>query len=553
MMKRTGLFSLLLTLTLTLHAQSFETATQAVQNMGIGWNLGNTLDACSSGQQGLESEIYWGQPYTKPELMLMLKKAGFGAMRIPVTWMNHMDSSGKVNAQWMARVHEVVDYVINAGMYCILNVHHDTGEGSSHWLHASMTNYNQNKAKYEYLWQQIANEFKDYDQRLLFESYNEMLDKYDSWCFATFKRSGGYNATDAADAYNAINSYAQSFVNTVRATGGNNAKRNLVVNTYGACNGYGTWNAHLKEPLTEMKMPNDPAGAGHIAFQIHAYPSIANLSSAKNEISQMFNDLNTYLVSKGGPVIVGEWGTSNVDANVPDYEADRAKYLEFVTYFVKKGKEKGAGLFYWMGISDNSDRSLPAFTQPDAAEAMLKAYYGNDYQPVLPTRDDFGESVYEVTYNSQWGELNLIKNAINTADYQRLELELTEAPAAGAFSMKVYDSGHYQSVSSANTTMTFNTGTMGNTISRITLQSSAAGNKTTIKSVRLVKKDGTTVSGSISTFWGCTIEEKFVTAISPLSLPDDASANIYYDLQGRSTQHPTKGLYILNGKKVIIK
>ena len=71
--------------------------------------------------------------------------------------------------------------------------------------------------------------------------------------------------------------------------------------------------------------------------------------------------------------------------------------------------------------------------------------------------------------------------------------------------------------------------------------------------MRLVKKDGTTVSGSISTFWGCTIEEKFVTAISPLSLPDDASANIYYDLQGRSTQHPTKGLYIQNGKKVIIK
>ena len=104
----------MLTLTLTLHAQSFETATQAVQNMGIGWNLGNTLDACNSGQQGLESEIYWGQPYTKPELMLMLKKAGFGAMRIPVTWMNHMDSSGKVNAQWMARVHEVVDYVMPA-------------------------------------------------------------------------------------------------------------------------------------------------------------------------------------------------------------------------------------------------------------------------------------------------------------------------------------------------------------------------------------------------------------------------------------------------------
>ena len=185
-----------------------------------------------------------------------------------------MDAKGKVDAAWMQRVHQVVDYVLNTGMYCLLNVHHDTGDGSTHWLHASMNTYNDTKDKFEYLWQQIAEEFKEYGEKLLFEGYNEMLDEYNSWCFASFAAPGRYDAASSADSYNAINSYAQSFVNAVRATGGNNSQRNLVVNTYAAANGYGNWNPHLKDPLTEMKYPVDPAGTGHIAFQVHFYPSV---------------------------------------------------------------------------------------------------------------------------------------------------------------------------------------------------------------------------------------------------------------------------------------
>ena len=108
-------------------ADSFEKAPQAVSNMKTGWNLGNTLDAVNGTSQGLNSETCWGQPKTKAELFPMFKDAGFGAIRVPVTWFNHMDSNGKVDEAWMKRVHEVVDYVINAGLYCILNVHHDTG------------------------------------------------------------------------------------------------------------------------------------------------------------------------------------------------------------------------------------------------------------------------------------------------------------------------------------------------------------------------------------------------------------------------------------------
>ena len=218
--------SLLMTLSFPAQAADFETATDAVKNMGVGWNLGNALEANSQtvtdvtaanywGQQDLTSESCWGQYVTKPELIKMMKDAGFGAIRVPVTWYNHMDQDGNVDAAWMARVHEVVDYVINQGLYCIINVHHDTGadsNGFKSWIKADESNYTTNKSRFENLWKQIAEEFKDYDQKLLFEGYNEMLDKISSWCFASYAASGQYDASIAKSAYNAINSYAQSFV-----------------------------------------------------------------------------------------------------------------------------------------------------------------------------------------------------------------------------------------------------------------------------------------------------------------------------------------------------
>ena len=199
----TTVVSLLLMTNIHVGAQNFETATDAVKNMGLGWNLGNTLEAHAQsvldvadnnfwGQQDLNSETCWGQYVTKPELLKMMKDAGFGAIRVPVTWYNHMDKDGNVDAAWMARVKEVVDYVINQGLYCILNVHHDTGADSYkdgvltgyHWIKADADNYTANKSRYENLWTQIANEFKDYGQNLLFEGYNEMLDANSNWNFA---------------------------------------------------------------------------------------------------------------------------------------------------------------------------------------------------------------------------------------------------------------------------------------------------------------------------------------------------------------------------------
>ena len=313
----------------------------------------------------------------------------------------------KIQAAWLKRVHEVVDYVISQGMYCILNVHHDTGASNTAWIVASGANYEQQKNRFEAVWKQIAEEFKEYDEHLLFEGYNEMLDKYNSWCFSTFGRSGGYNATDATDAYNAINSYAQSFVSTVRATGGNNAQRNLIVNTYGCCSGGGTWNEHLKDPLKGMKYPSDAAGAGHIIFQVHTYPALADsntkkdrtFSSIQSEINDMVSAWKTHLVSKGAPVIVGEWGTSNVDANQTDYDVRRSLMLKFAEYLVKQCKDNNIATFYWMGLSDGEHRSVPEFNQADLKDAIIKGYYGEGgYTSVKPINNITSqpEAIYDL-------------------------------------------------------------------------------------------------------------------------------------------------------------
>ena len=417
MKKQLLVITSMMMMTTSIHAQSFETATQAVKNMRVGWNLGNTLDSNSGDVNNMWIEAYtsrkpsdyekaWGQPITKPELIKMMKDAGFNTIRVPVTWYPHMeakitslkwdkeknDIGTKIQEAWMKRVHEIVDYVISQGMYCIVNIHHDTGAANTAWLIASEEDYAKEKDRFEAVWTQIAEEFKDYDEHLLFEAYNEMLDPYNSWCFASYGTSARYNTKVATSAYNAINSYAQSFVNAVRATGGNNAKRNLIVNTYGSCSGGGTWNPHLKDPLKEMKYPTDAAGAGHIIFQVHTYPSLVDdnknnrpISKIKEEVNDMIDAWKTYLVSKGAPVIVGEWGTSNVDAKVTDYDARRALMLKFAEYFVQQCNDNDIATIYWMGLSDGEHRSVPEFNQSELKDAIIKGYYGEEgYSGVSP-------------------------------------------------------------------------------------------------------------------------------------------------------------------------
>lgn len=384
-----------------LHAQEMEDAKMAVANMRVGWNVGNTLDSNSGDTKNMwiekwtsrtptDYEKAWGQMPVTRALIHAFKEAGFNAIRVPVTWYPHygtLNNDGltwdmsrwtgyTVNSTWMRRVREVVDYILAEGMYCILNVHHDTGNSSTAWIIASMESHDRYQERYTRLWTAIASQFKDYDDHLLFEAYNEMTDKHHSWCFASFGAPGNYNAADAKDAYNAVNAYAQDFVTAVRATGSKNAERNLIVNTYAACSGAGSWNAHLQDPLKQMALPKDDT-QGHLIFQVHSYWDTNKWSSSqKTDIDKMFTSLNTYLVKKhDAPVIIGEWGSDSSGFDYTD-ATQCQKLLDFATYFTSHAKAKGITCFYWMGLSDGEDRTKGIWTQPELRDAIIKGYYG---------------------------------------------------------------------------------------------------------------------------------------------------------------------------------
>ena len=336
----------------------WENAAAAVINMRTGWNLGNTLDTWGSwlDGQGIDRfETGWGQPLTRPELMQMFADAGFGAVRVPVTWRQHMDADGKVDKEWMDRVEEVVNYVLDTGMYCILNVHHDTGaEG---WLRADKAVYNNTKDRFITLWEQIAVRFKDYGPKLLFESFNEMLDAGNNW-----------NEPKAASSYTYIDNYNQDFVNTVRATGENNARRNLVINDYCA--------SSVSRAFSAMTIPEDIA-SGHIIAEFHSYSpymfamyegdgaTTTWTVTCEKEVRTQIETLAGIAWSKGVPFIIGEYGSTSARS-----EAEIAKQCRC---YVETCKEFNAACFCWMLLSDGADRSVPKWTRPIIKDAIINA------------------------------------------------------------------------------------------------------------------------------------------------------------------------------------
>jgi len=372
----------------------WEKAAAAVVNMGVGWNLGNTLDANSNNVEDMWIEAFssrstsdyetaWGQPVTTRALIHMFKKAGFNAIRVPVTWYPHMGvvtvtrkqgTDGKehgywdmstwtgydVDPAWMARVKEVVGYVLDEGMYCILNVHHDTGSNTTGWLRADRQVYESVKERFCSLWTQIATEFGSYGQRLVFESFNEMLDTGSTWNYST------------DEAHEVINLYNADFVSTVRATGGKNAYRNLIVNTYAA-------SSHTKA-LAAFRLPEDTV-EGHLMAEVHSYapyhfafdtatPKEVFDEACDSEVRGIIDDLNTYFVSKGIPCVLGEFGADTGKRTESELSKQAACYVSAAARY-------NIPCFYWMGLSNGDDRSVPKWTKPNLKDAILKAYKEN--------------------------------------------------------------------------------------------------------------------------------------------------------------------------------
>lgn len=313
----------------------FETADVCVQNMKLGWNVGNSLDSTGAWinpDRPYNFETAWGNPVTGPKLIKAVKASGFNAVRVPVTWMEKMDENGNLNEEWLARVKEVVDLVIAEDMYCIINVHHDTGGGDEAWIRADKEMYDNGMSeRYAFLWKQIAEYFKDYDGRLLFESLNETLDANSNW--------GG----STAENYEVVNMLNQLFVDTVRATGGNNSERNIIVLTYGA--------SSAASQVGGFIVPQDTAN-NHLIAEVHIYDP-SGFCNGNDEtwdeedrqvLETIFERLNKEIIeAQGVPMIIGEFG-SHDNFGTEEYATERAEYA---SDFVSIAKKYGITCFWW--------------------------------------------------------------------------------------------------------------------------------------------------------------------------------------------------------------
>lgn len=296
------------------------TTMELVRDMGLGINLGNTLESCGDwiaqwGDGTVKSyETAWGSPVITKEIIKGYADEGFGVLRIPVAWSNMMANDGTytINAQYMTRVKQVVDWTLETGMYAIINLHWDNG-----WLNTFPENKEECMKKYTAIWEQISDSFKDYNDYLMFESQNEELGWQSLW-------NKWVSNAGKEQSYQLVNEINQKFVDIVRSSGGNNEKRHLLIAGY---------NTSIDETCDSLfKMPYDPVN--RCAVSVHYYtPAVfaileedADWGKARSTWGTQadFDELNHYMdmmkanfVDKGIPVIIGEYGCpkNNKDAD----------------------------------------------------------------------------------------------------------------------------------------------------------------------------------------------------------------------------------------------
>lgn len=354
-------------------------AAEMVAQMRVGWNLGNTLDAHNA-QRVMDPirthETHWGNPVTTPENIETIQNAGFDVLRVPVTWGPRLvpgcpDFS--IRADWMERVVEVVDYGMDLGMFVIVNIHHDERmfglfdddmENSIHFVSR--------------IWEQVSYVFRDYSHMLIFEGLNEprTLGSAREWSGGTREERRNVNVLN------------QAFVDTVRASGGNNTNRMLMVPTYAA--------AVLNSTIEDFVLPTDPANdENKLIASLHMYaPYFFTLTlgggirttwyeTVENDVTPIITglDLAYWFLwrEQGIPIIMGEMGALNRD-NVEH----RAAWVEF---YMREAAERGIVCIWWDngrwdGVSMERahgdffgilDRNTNTFPFPEIIEAIMRA------------------------------------------------------------------------------------------------------------------------------------------------------------------------------------
>jgi aryl-phospho-beta-D-glucosidase BglC (GH1 family) len=344
-------------------SQTLPPASQVADRIHVGWNIGNSLEA-------IGGETAWGNPLINQQLINAVQAAGFNAVRIPCSWDGHANQTTlQIDPAWLARVKQVVDYAIGNGMYVILNIHWDGGWLEEHPLFLHQEAVNRKQHAY---WTQIASHFRSYDEHLLFAGTNEV--------HADF-------GTPSAEHITVQESYNQTFVDAVRATGGNNASRTLVVQTY---------NTNIWHGLDFFTLPADTI-SNRLMVEVHHYdPFDYTLNSSgsclywgapfptqgactwaqESYVDDLFARVKTEWIDRGIPVIIGEYGVAtrpNLDLTSRQY------YLEYTS---SAAAENGIKTFYWdNGFLGNNgfalfNRNNGAIVDQGALQAVVRGAGG---------------------------------------------------------------------------------------------------------------------------------------------------------------------------------
>ncbi|MGN0581193.1 MAG: glycoside hydrolase family 5 protein [Oscillospiraceae bacterium] len=306
------------------------TASELVSEMKTGFSLGNTMDSTIGKNNGepYEYETGWGNQVTTREAIQGIADSGFNVLRVPVSWGEHLSSDGSytIDKAWLDRVNEIVDYGLDAGMFVILNTHHEE------WLFPDEAHFEANSEELAKLWSQIAERFSGYNEKLIFEGLNEprKRDTIYEW------NGGDEEGQQVVNKLNAV------FVETVRNSGGNNGKRCLMIPTYAA--------SAMEKTFAAMEVPEND---DRIIVSVHAYIPYNFALASDNftdywsssdpsctaEIDNLMTTLKAYFLDKGIPVIIGEMGC--VNRNNTENRKDWARY------YVSKAHEYGIPCLWW--------------------------------------------------------------------------------------------------------------------------------------------------------------------------------------------------------------
>lgn len=312
------------------------TAWDVVNDIRIGWNLGNSLESHNSNRLRVEPpykfEKCWGNPLTTQEMIDDVIAAGFNIIRVPVTWYCHIDPECMINEQWMDRVQEVVDYAYNRGVYVIINVHHE----EANWSFPSYENEIEACYTGRRIWAQVAERFKDYDEHLIFEVQNEPRKK---------GTAVEWNNGDE-EGREVVNRVNFACIEAIRNSGGSNPYRMLMVPDYAA--------SSSTLALESWRKPEDD---DRIIVSVHAYTpyEFAMLSGAGEQIEWnnntagidgLKNDLKRLFIDKDIPVIIGEFGAVSRDDAIE-------RRLEWADYYLSSFNEIGVPCVIW----DNNNYS----------------------------------------------------------------------------------------------------------------------------------------------------------------------------------------------------